>query len=128
MGIFGNKKDDTALLMTDDEIFGDDPVTYNQVLEYLAGLGDSDYKKVIKCADITRKSYADQCRVLGIENEPTAFINPPEPPVESVLDPQTADDKAKSFLDDDTELGNFLEDEPPQQIKVKINKSEKPKK
>lgn len=125
MGIFGNKKDDTQPLLSDAEIYGDEPANYNQVLEYLAGLSAEDYKKVIKCAEITRKSWADQCKVLGIENEPTTFINPPEPP--TVADSTFTDDDGKiNLLDDDTELGNFLEDEPP--AKVKINKTEKPKK
>lgn len=123
MGIFGNKKAEPAQpLLSDAEIFGDQPINYNQTIEFLAGLSDEDYKKTIKCAEITRKSYADQCKVLGIDNEPTAFINPPEDELQTMPPVEVAG----SFLEDDTELGSFLDDEPP--AKVKINKTEKPKK
>lgn len=143
MGLFGNKnKSDLDLkpghfLFDDETEIVPEPINYNTVLEYLAGLSAEDYKKVIKCAEITRKSYAEQCKVLDIENEPTTFIYPPEPP--TLADSTFTDDEGKiNLLEDDTELGNYLDDDhdtpASRQQKetakkaVKINKTEKPKK
>lgn len=133
MGLFGNKKksklDDWKpgqyLRPDGDMEIIPAAVNYESVVEFLTGLSDQDYAHIGKVVKIYRKADKDVANYLGVENEPTTFINPPEPP--TLADSTFTDDDGRiNLLDDDTELGNFLEDEPP--AKVKINKTEKPKK
>ena len=88
-------------------------ISYDDVVTYLRDLQQQDYTKILKVVNIYRNADKDVKKVLGIKEN-------------SVTDPATADALAADFLsDDDTDLGNFLEDEPPK--KVTINKTEKPK-
>lgn len=105
MGIFNKKRWPIYTADELDNVITDDPANFEQVLYYLVGLSADDFKKVIKCANIARKSKADQLSVLGKENKPTTFIEPPAPPV-------VADGNFHDLYDTDTKLGNFLEDEP----------------
>lgn len=108
--LFGKKKPlDTTPLISDEELGLGDETTYNDVLDYLSGLSADDYKKVIKCADITRKSFADQCRVLGMPNVPSTYINPPEPP--TLADSTFTDDEGRIDLSDDDLSDELLVDE-----------------
>lgn len=80
-------------------------ISYDDVVTYLRDLEQADYNKILKVVNIYRDADKKVKKILNIKEQP-------------------ADD---FLLDgDDTELGNFLEDEPP--TKVKINKTEKPKK
>lgn len=103
MGIFGKKKKVTGTYFGE-PIFEDDPVSYEQVLGYLVGLSDDEYKQVTQVAEIHRKAYLDSQAVLGEPVEPSTFINPPVP--------ETPTDEP-NFLDDD-ELTN----KPGKKIKV----------
>lgn len=102
MGLFGNKKQPLPDLMTPADY--EDVANYNSALSYLIGLSDDEYKKVINVADIHRKAYQDSAAVLGVANEPTTFINPPEP---------TEPEDEPNFLDD-------LADEKPKSKSKKI--------
>lgn len=109
MGLF-NKKDSLqkkpALLFdTEEQDFVRQEAGYNEVVDYLVGLSDEDYIKVCKVAEIYRKANAEALEALGIENQPTTFIQQPEPEEPE----QSEDELADNFLDD--ELDNaFLED------------------
>ena len=88
-------------------------ITYDDVVTYLRDLPQQDYTKILKVVNIYRNADKDVKKVLGIKDN-------------HVTDPATADQLADDFLsDDDTILGDFLEDEPPK--KLNIQKSEKPK-
>lgn len=104
MGLFGNKKQPLPDLMTAADF--EDVANYNSALNYLIGLSDDEYKKVINVADIHRKAYQESAAVLGTPNEPTTFINPPEPEI--------VPDDEPNFLDDDD-----LKSKPGKKIKVK---------
>ena len=101
MSLFGNKKQPLPDLITEADF--EDVANYNSALSFLVGLSDDDYKKVCSVADIHRKAYQESAAVLGTANEPTTFINPPEPaaPVDE-----------PNFLDD-------LEHKPGKKITVK---------
>lgn len=97
MGLFGKQKKELPPLMTAADF--DEVANYESALSYLVGLSDEEYQKVIKVADIHRKAYQEAAAVLGTPNEPTTFINTPEPeqPADepNFLD-DLADDKKKS--------------------------------
>lgn len=78
MTLFGHKKRELPDLITDEELAEDQGVAYDCVIDYLNGLSEDDYSKVIKVAEIYRKATQDAADALGVENEPTTFINPPE--------------------------------------------------
>lgn len=89
MGLFGkNDKKELPPLMTEADFY--DVANYDSALNYLIGLSDEEYGKVTQVAAIHRKAYQDAAAVLGTPNEPTTFINPPEPPAPE-----------PNFLDDD---------------------------
>lgn len=102
MDLFRRKKKVTGTLYGD-PIFAEDPVNYDQVLEYLVGLSAEDYKIICETAAIYRQADATAAKIHGRKLEPTTFITPPEPK-------------------HDADAPNFLDDEPvkkPHQIKVK---------
>lgn len=87
--------------------------TYQDVVDYLRDLDIRDYAKVLKVVGIYRDADKGVKKVLGIKEN-------------SVTDPATADAIADDLLsDDDTALGNFLDDEPPKPAKkttkIKVN-------
>lgn len=74
-------------------------ITYDDVVDYLRDLPQSDYTKILKVVTIYREADKGVKKVLGIKEN-------------SVTDPATADMLADDLLlDDDTELGNFLDDD-----------------
>lgn len=90
MGLFRNKKPALPDLITQADF--DDVANYGSALSYLIGLSDEDYKKVTQVAEIHRKAYQDAAAVLGDPNEPTTFINAPEPELEPTPEPDFLDD------------------------------------
>lgn len=124
MGLFGKDKKQHELppLFRDDELDGLAPeatVDFNGVVDYLVGLSDEDYKKLQNYVVVYRHAAKAGAEALGIENEPTTFINPPEAP--TVADSTFADDNGKIkvpvkddeddlLLDDELEAA-FLEDD-----------------
>lgn len=83
-------------------------INYDDVVGYLRDLAQTDYTKILKVVNIYRNADKGVKKVLNIKDVPTD-INHIEP---------------ASLLDDDTELGNFLDDEPP---KPKAKKAAKKK-
>ncbi len=70
-------------------------ITYDEVVDYLRDLAQTDYTKIIKVVGIYRDADKSVKKVLNIQDVPTD-VNHIEPL--SLLE------------DDDTELGNFLDD------------------
>lgn len=90
MSLFGKKKSVLPPLMTEADF--DDVANYESALSYLIGLSDDEYKKVTEVASIHRKAYQEAAAVLGTANEPTTFINQPEPETEPDNDPDFLED------------------------------------
>jgi hypothetical protein len=105
MGLFDKKRKELPALFSESEL---EPETqaagYNEVIDYLTGLSDKDYQTVCSVAVIYREAQAKVAETLGIENEPTTFITPPEAPSNTELLPQDVNHIApKTILDDDDE-------------------------
>lgn len=94
MEIFKRKKRELPPLLGDKDL-----IDYHSVLEWLVGLSDEDYVKVMEVAGIHRKAYKDAAAVLGSPNEPSTFIEPPaEPETDepAFLDHEPKSKKAKA--------------------------------
>lgn len=65
----------------------EDPVNYNSVSDYLIGLSDKDYKKIVASVDVYRKANKDVAKIVGIKDEPTHALMP-ETPTEDEVDSQ----------------------------------------
>lgn len=109
MGLFSKADKQTvqrkpALLFDEDEQeFSEIKTGYNEALDYLVGLSDEDYAKVCKVAEIYRKANAEALEALDLPNEPTTFIQEPQP------EEPTTKEATDDFLDDELETA-FLED------------------
>lgn len=77
MGLFGKKSNDEPTAHWLDDV--QEPANYDEALSYLVGLSDEEYKQVTQVAEIHRKALQESAAVLGRANEPTTFINQPEP-------------------------------------------------
>lgn len=62
----------------------EDPVNYTSVSEYLIGLSDKDYKKIVASIDIYRKANKDVAKIVGIKDEPTHTLIPEQPSEDDV--------------------------------------------
>ena len=76
---------------------------YDDVVEFLRNLAQPDYTKILKVVNLYRDADKGVKKVLGIKDMPTLD----DVPMEDLLS------------DDDTSIGNFLEDELPKKPKVK---------
>ncbi len=79
MSLFRKPKKVTPALISDEEINAFTGVNYDNVLGWLVGLSEVDFDKVTKVANIYRKADFEAAQELEVTNEPTTFINPPEP-------------------------------------------------
>lgn len=84
-------------LISDEEL---DAVTYNEVLEFLTSINNSDYAKIIKVVNTYRKANCEVAKITGLAATEQR----------SIFDQPTA--VAKIDYPSDTELGDFLEDKP----------------
>lgn len=85
MGLFSNKQ--PAQL--------EHETGYQDVVDYLTAMEQPQYNKLLKVVEVYRKADKEVAKILPLEKMPPVIM--------------TGD-----FLsDDDTELGNFLDDEPP---------------
>lgn len=89
MSLFRNKKPALPDLITQADF--EDVANYESALSYLIGLSGDDYTKITQVAAIHRQAYYEAAKVLGIPDEPTTFITPPEP--------ELAPDDEPDFLD-----------------------------
>jgi hypothetical protein len=113
MGIFGNKKSAKELppLFSEAEIDG---ASYDQVLDFLVSINSDDYKKVIKVADLYRKTHCDVAKVTGLEQQavPSIFEEQSQPAIVAPGTPAPTDTEAGNFLDDDDDIAAaFLADD-----------------
>lgn len=144
MGIFRKKREEVPAeirraaeaLMTAQEIFEQQqpPASYSSALDWLLGLGDKEYKKMMNVVEIYRKANADTAKALGIKTEPTSFLPQPDntetvPQDVNHLAPASAPATPQSddFLhdDDDDLAAAFLADDEPtppasQPVKVPV--------
>lgn len=72
-------------------------INYQDVVDYLRDLSQQDYTKILKVVKLYRDADKGVKKVLGIKETPALD----DMPMEDLLS------------DDDTSIGNFLEDEPP---------------
>lgn len=94
--LFRKPKKDLAPLISDEEL-----INYNSVLDWLVGLSADDYKKVCAVAQVYREADQKAAAELGIANEPSTFIHPPEPeemPEPNFLDELTETPKPKKKI------------------------------
>lgn len=154
MSIFSRKKREelpadirraAEAMTTAQEIFEQQQpaANYSTSLDWLLGLSNPEYAKMIKVVEIYRKANSDTARALGIKTEPTSFLPQPDntetvPQDVNHLAPASAagasDDS--NFLDGDDDLAAaFLEDDepakataPPVKVEVKDgDAADKPK-
>lgn len=52
----------------------ENPVNYDSVLDYLVGLAQKDYDKLIKVTGIYRDANKSAARVLGVKDQPTTTL------------------------------------------------------
>ena len=76
---------------------------YDDVVEFLRNLAQPDYTKILKVVNLYRDADKGVKKVLGIKDTPVLD----DVPMEDLLS------------DDDTSIGNFLEDELPAKPKAK---------
>lgn len=76
-------------------------ISYDDVVTYLRDLEQVDYTKILKVVSTYREADKKVKKILNIKDEP----------IETELD--------NLLMDDDTSLGNFLDDEPPAKPKGK---------
>lgn len=90
-------------------------ISYDDVVTYLRDLEQVDYTKILKVVETYREADKKVKKILGIKEN-------------RVTDPNTADELAAVFLDDDdTSIGNFLDDEPVKTTTVKVTNAPKAK-
>lgn len=105
MSLFGKDKKELPPLLSEADLFEPEEGNYLSTLNYLIGLSDDEFDKVIKVAGFHRKAYQESAAVLGTPNEPTTFIMPPE--------------SAEAVTTDEPE---FLTDDEPKATSKKRNK------
>lgn len=89
--------------------------SYQDVVDYLRDISQPDYTKILKVVNIYRDADKGVKKVLGIKEN-------------SVTNPATLESLAADFLDDDdTELGDFLNDDEPPKPAAKAKSAPKPK-
>ena len=100
MGIFNRSDKDRAWELPHELTLQEEPVNYNSVLDYLVGLGQKDYEKLLKSSKIYRDANKQVAKVLGIKDEATVTLVPKLPSEE---DMEVALDKALNgdFIADD---------------------------
>lgn len=94
-----NKAIKLAPVLTEPE----NPVNYTSVLDYLIGLSQSEYGKILKVSGIYRKAKKAEAKILGVKDEPTTMIKEDQPSdteIDNALD--AALDATKIDFEDDT--------------------------
>lgn len=86
-------------------------ISYDDVVTYLRDLAQPDYTKILKVVNLYRDADKGVKKVLGIKDTPALE----DMPLEDFLS------------DDDTSLGNFLDDEPVKTTTVKVTNAPKGK-
>lgn len=104
-----------AALMADDN-----PVNYDSVLDYLVGLDNKEYDKLLKVAVIYRDANKSAAKVLGVKDQPTAKLKDDKPSDEEM------DDALDQLLETDPEdLKAALNNQPE---KPEVKKEQAPSK
>ena len=90
------------------------PTSYEDTQDYLVGLSDAEFTKVVEVATICREANTKANAALGVENEPTTFIFPPAAP--TVVDSNFTDDNGNMLEDDELDAAFLGSDSEPKQI------------
>ncbi len=123
MGLFNNKPARTNGPLSSTAFESLEPeaeaVDYQSAMEYLEGLSEQDFDKVYQVATIYRKANQEVAVAMGIDDEPTTFITPPE---NTELAPGDVNHlRPKTMLDDDDDLtAAFLDDDEIDQKKIEV--------
>lgn len=64
----------------------ENPVNYNTVLDYLVGLSQREYEKILKVSSIYRKANKDAAKILGVKDEPTVTLKEEKPTDDQIDD------------------------------------------
>lgn len=72
----------------------ENPVNYDSVLDWLLGLDDKDYKKMLDVVNIYRDANKSAAKVLKVKDQPTTTLKEEKP----------SDDELDSALDDLLEM------------------------
>lgn len=114
MGLFSKKNTKKEMVKLPPELEPINPINFNSVTDYLTGLSNQEYNKILKVVDIYRDANKSVAKVLGIKAEPTTSIEneePTEEQVEDALDAIISQNAPKEIVD--TELQFELLDEDP---------------
>lgn len=91
----------------------ENPVNYDSVLDWLLGLDDKDYKRMLDVVTIYREANKAAAKVLKVKDKPTTELLPPPPTDEEV------DEQLDNLLDSDDLMTDFLEDDLPEKTPKK---------
>lgn len=98
----------------------ENPVNYDSVLDYLVGLDNKEYEKLLKVAVIYRDANKSAAKVLGVKDQPTTKLKddkPSEDEIDTQLDDLLATDPA--------DLMEALDSDP---LKPEVKKEQSPSK
>lgn len=93
----------------------ENPVNYNTVLDYMVGLSNAEYNKIIKVSEIYRKANKEAAKVLGVKDEPTTQLKEDKPTDEEV-DEALDDALHADYIDDIT--GDEPDPEAPKKVQA----------
>lgn len=101
--MFGRNKRNKETVVWPDALQAESPVNYDSVLDYLVGLSQKDYDKLLKVSNIYREANKNAAKVLGVRDQPTTQLKDEKPSDEDVDDALdiVLDSAATNFLDDD---------------------------
>lgn len=121
MGIFDKNKLPLPAAIQGEEQPARD-INFSSVRDYMVGLSDEDFAKATKVVSICRSYNKQVCEALGVDCEPTSFIEPAENPGADMSDSFLDDEMESAFLDD---VGDVPEPKPKAKLKKKAAKSKK---
>jgi len=119
--LFGKRKAEPVELPT--ILQPENPVNYDSVLDYLVGLGQKDFDKLIKVTGIYREANKSAAKVLGVKDQPTATL------IEEKQTDEEIDNDLDQLLETNADdLKAAIENEPPKPEPKKAQSPSKEKK
>lgn len=76
MGLFNKNNNQNASWLTEDDNIAGIEADYSAALNYLTGLSDEEFKKVIEVAKVYRDADDKHLKILGKKRQATTFIYP----------------------------------------------------
>ncbi len=124
-GLF--KKRETSQVELPAILQPENPVNYDSVLDYLVGLDNKDYDKLLKVAVIYRDANKSAAKVLGVKDQPTAQLKEPKPTDDEMDDAldgllETHPDDLKAALENAPEKPEIKKEQAPsKETKITVN-------